>query len=308
MTGPITLPSDAPRILPVAGSRIAGMRGTVGAALLFSAAAHAGALYWAVSAMPPREMTLSAGASVAIEIVLVQGPGASSARAAGGPEDAKKVEDRIPDRAAELDPPVPDRAVSADRHDSTLAAERSDPSDPTSFAPADPAVFTAAHPAPEIPKAEPLDPAAEVAVATPPPPPPRPDRAAVDRRPTTQTAHVTATEQIPGAAAAPAGPAGESERTKDADGKQAASPRADNPAPAYPYAARLRGQQGRVLLQVEVLPSGDAGAIAVAQSSGYDSLDRAARQAVQRWRFHPALQNGQPIAASVQVPVRFALN
>jgi protein TonB len=284
------------------------MRGTVGAALLFSAAAHAGALYWAVSALPPQEMALSAGASVAIDVVLVQGPGGLPARAAGEPEDAEKAEDRISDRAAGADASMPDRVVSADRRDSALAPEPSDPSDPPSFAPADPAAFTATHPAPETPQREPLDPAADVAVATPPPPPPRPDRPAVDSRPATQTAHVTATEPVPGAAAAPAGPAGESERTNDADGKQAASPRADNPAPAYPYAARLRGQQGRVLLQVEVLPSGDAGAVAVAQSSGYEGLDRAAQQAVRRWRFHPAQQNGHPVAASVQVPVRFALN
>lgn len=302
MTGPLSLPSDRPRILPAVGSRIAAMRGTVGAALLFSAAAHAGAVYWAVSAMPQREMTLSAGASVVIEVVLVQGPGAPSARAAGSPEDAKKSEDR-PVETAE---PALDRALSADRRASESTPEQPALVDPTTFAQAESAPSAAAHPVTEAPTAEPLDPSPEAAVSAPPPPPPRPARESDDRRRTTQTAYTTATEPAPRAPAAPAGTAGQSERTNGSDGKQAASPRADNPAPAYPYAARLRGQQGRVLLQVEVLSSGDAGAVAVAQTSGHESLDRAAQQAVQQWRFHPALRNGQPVTASVQVPVRFA--
>jgi protein TonB len=306
MTGSLNLPSDTSRTLPAAGPRIAAMRGTVGAALLFSAAAHAGAVYWAVSAMPQREMTMSAGASVAIEVVLVEGPGAPSARASDAPENEKKVEDRVQDRTAETAEPILDHALSADRRESESTPEQPALVKSTPFAPAESAPFAAAHPATEAPTAEPLDPFPEAAVSPPPPPPPRPAKESGDNRPTTQIASATATEPTPAASAATAGTAGQSERTDESDGKQAASPRADNPAPAYPYAARLRGQQGRVLLQVEVLPSGKAGAVAVAQSSGYESLDRAARQAVQRWRFHPALRNGQAVAASVQVPVRFA--
>lgn len=301
MTGSLSLPSDTSRTLPAAGPRIAAMRGTVGVALLFSAAAHAGAVYWAVSAIPQREMTVSAGASVAIEVVLVQGPGAPSARASDAPESEKKAEDRVQDRPAEAAEPILDRASSADRRDSESTPEQPALVKSTPFAPAESAPPAAAHPATEAPTAEPLDPFPEAAVS-----PPRPAKESGDSRPTTQTALATATEPTPAASAATAGTAGQSERTDESDGKQAASPRADNPAPAYPYAARLRGQQGRVLLQVEVLPSGEAGAVAVAQSSGYESLDRAARQAVQRWRFHPALRNGQPVTASVQVPVRFA--
>jgi protein TonB len=86
-----------------------------------------------------------------------------------------------------------------------------------------------------------------------------------------------------------------------------AAPRADNPAPSYPDAARRRGQEGRVVLRVEVLPDGAAGAVRIERSSGVGSLDKAAFETVQHWRFRPAQKDGRPITATVQVPVRFAL-
>lgn len=88
---------------------------------------------------------------------------------------------------------------------------------------------------------------------------------------------------------------------------EGAAPSADNPAPSYPPIARLRGQYGRVVLRVEVSPSGDAETVRVAESSGYDVLDRAAADAVKQWRFIPARRNGSAVAAMVHVPVRFAL-
>ena len=61
-----------------------------------------------------------------------------------------------------------------------------------------------------------------------------------------------------------------------------------NPAPVYPRLARLRGYEGTVLLDVEVLPSGRVGRIAALTSSGHDVLDRAALSSVRNWRFQPA--------------------
>jgi protein TonB len=77
--------------------------------------------------------------------------------------------------------------------------------------------------------------------------------------------------------------------------------------PVYPETARRRGQQGRVLLQVNVSAEGLPVTVSVAQSSGYPSLDAAALTAVQRWRFVPATRAGAPVAASAEVPVRFRL-
>ena len=87
-----------------------------------------------------------------------------------------------------------------------------------------------------------------------------------------------------------------------------AAPRANNPAPSYPASARRRGQEGRVLLRVEVLTNGNVGSVALEKSSGIDSLDTAALDTVRRWRFRPARKNGQSVTATVQVPIRFALN
>jgi protein TonB len=43
-------------------------------------------------------------------------------------------------------------------------------------------------------------------------------------------------------------------------------------------------------------------------SSGSSLLDDAAIAAVNKWRFVPARQGGNPVAAWVQVPVAFKLN
>jgi protein TonB len=98
-----------------------------------------------------------------------------------------------------------------------------------------------------------------------------------------------------------------STRDGSSGGNRGAAPRADNPAPSYPASARRRGQEGRVILRVVVLPDGDAGEVVLEKSSGVESLDQAALETVRRWRFSPARRNGRPVSATVQVPIRFAL-
>ena len=78
--------------------------------------------------------------------------------------------------------------------------------------------------------------------------------------------------------------------------------------PDYPPLSRERGEQGVVMLQLAVDASGRLGEVSVLQSSGFSRLDKAARAAVQRWRFQPAIENGQPVAAQLTLPVRFALD
>lgn len=80
-----------------------------------------------------------------------------------------------------------------------------------------------------------------------------------------------------------------------------------NPAPAYPAVSRRRGEQGKTLLRVHVLPSGLPDEILIQQGSGFERLDRAAIEAVQRWKFVPAQQGGNRIAAWVIVPIQFSL-
>ena len=77
------------------------------------------------------------------------------------------------------------------------------------------------------------------------------------------------------------------------------------PAPRYPVDALRNGESGTVVLRVDVGADGVPTQVEVAKSSRSRSLDRAATEAVRRWRFRPAQRNGQPVAGSVQVPVAF---
>lgn len=76
----------------------------------------------------------------------------------------------------------------------------------------------------------------------------------------------------------------------------------------YPMDSRRRGEHGTVLLRVLVGRDGLPVDIAVERSSGHRSLDRAAREAVLRWRFRPVQVNGVTVQASGLVPIKFDIN
>ncbi|WP_328807201.1 energy transducer TonB [Paraburkholderia elongata] len=80
-----------------------------------------------------------------------------------------------------------------------------------------------------------------------------------------------------------------------------------NPAPPYPVIARQRGWEGRVLLKVHVLASGQPDEVTVAATSGHDSLDVAAVEAVSAWRFVSARRGQQPVDGWVRIPIDFKL-
>jgi protein TonB len=80
-----------------------------------------------------------------------------------------------------------------------------------------------------------------------------------------------------------------------------------NPAPAYPWLARQRGEQGTVVLAVEVLPTGRCGELHVRSSSGSSVLDAAAATAIRRWQFNPARRAGDAVSVWVEIPVTFQL-
>ena len=72
-----------------------------------------------------------------------------------------------------------------------------------------------------------------------------------------------------------------------------------NRPPEYPSEAVLNGQHGTVVVVIHVSPAGTAAGVDVVSSSGYVLLDRAARDAVTRWRFLPAVKDGQPVASDM---------
>ncbi len=78
-------------------------------------------------------------------------------------------------------------------------------------------------------------------------------------------------------------------------------------APRYPVAARQAGWEGTVMVRVLVDRRGVAATVTIRESSGYQLLDEAVLQAVKKWRFAPATQNGNPVASFHDVRVRFRL-
>jgi TonB family protein len=80
-----------------------------------------------------------------------------------------------------------------------------------------------------------------------------------------------------------------------------------HPNPAYPVQALRAGEQGTVLVLAQVDVNGQVTDAQVVRHSGSFTLDRAATNEVRRWKFEPALHDGRPAVASVEVPVSYRL-
>ena len=78
--------------------------------------------------------------------------------------------------------------------------------------------------------------------------------------------------------------------------------------PIYPTLARRRNLQGVVLVEVRLDEAGLLREITLLRSSGVESLDRSALNAVSAWRFRPETLNGQPVPSRVHIPIEFALS
>jgi protein TonB len=79
-----------------------------------------------------------------------------------------------------------------------------------------------------------------------------------------------------------------------------------NRPPAYPEESVTNGEHGTVVLLIHVSPAGRPAAVDVLRSSGYFLLDNAARDAVSRWRFLPAVKDGQPVASDTTMGFVFS--
>ncbi len=79
--------------------------------------------------------------------------------------------------------------------------------------------------------------------------------------------------------------------------------------PKYSDFAKKMKIQGRVVLDVEILTSGNVGAVEVVKSlnPGPGGLDEAAITAIKQTKFQPATSNGKPVAVWLQIPVEFSL-
>jgi protein TonB len=77
--------------------------------------------------------------------------------------------------------------------------------------------------------------------------------------------------------------------------------------PTYPATARRIGAQGTTILRVFVADDGRVVDVLVQESAGHADLDRAAADAVARWRFEPARRGAQAVGMWVLLPVQFQL-
>lgn len=105
------------------------------------------------------------------------------------------------------------------------------------------------------------------------------------------------------------GAGGTGGRSSPAGGKmsQAVPKYRENTHPRYPMLARSRSEEGVVIITAEVLANGRVGNLGIRRTSGYRLLDHSALEAVRNWKFEPARKMGIPVAAWVEIPIRFAL-
>lgn len=76
--------------------------------------------------------------------------------------------------------------------------------------------------------------------------------------------------------------------------------------PHYPDAARERGDEGEVIVEAWVAASGRVERAQVRASAGPE-FDAAALEAIHEARFHPAWQDGEPVASVVAMRLHFEL-
>jgi TonB family protein len=76
--------------------------------------------------------------------------------------------------------------------------------------------------------------------------------------------------------------------------------------PDYPAAAKRKGVEGAVKLDVSIGPDGHVTKVEVV--SGNSALTDAAKTAVTRWRFRPTLLNGEAVEVVTTVCVPFTLS
>jgi protein TonB len=76
----------------------------------------------------------------------------------------------------------------------------------------------------------------------------------------------------------------------------------------YPSAARRRGEEGRVVVEVSIDAAGRVAAWNVVQGSGFRRLDGAVDCVLRRLEFLPGSRDGRAVPSSVLLPVQFRLD
>lgn len=180
--------------------------------------------------------------------------------------------------------------------------------------------------------AEFIEPAPPAAEPKPAPPPPKPQPVVKRETPRPQPAPVPTpmpvASPVPAPAPAPNAPTATTEVPVAAAPAPASAPPAppappppprielpssnadylNNPRPAFPALSKRLNEQGIVTLRVFIEVDGRPSRVDIHKSSGFERLDRAARETVlTRWKFVPGKRNGVAEAMWVEVPLNFVL-
>lgn len=77
--------------------------------------------------------------------------------------------------------------------------------------------------------------------------------------------------------------------------------------PDYPSRARRRGEQGDVVVEIDVSAAGRVDRVRVVESCGFRELDEAAVKAVRAATFRPARRGAEPMASAARLKLSFRL-
>jgi len=80
------------------------------------------------------------------------------------------------------------------------------------------------------------------------------------------------------------------------------------PPPPYPNVSARIGEEGTVQLELDVAANGRVTDARVVKSSGFARLDRAALEAVRKWRLRPATVDGRAVAGTLLHEIVFRLD
>jgi protein TonB len=90
----------------------------------------------------------------------------------------------------------------------------------------------------------------------------------------------------------------------------AAAPGRENPvpvrtvAPEYPREMKANGVSGLVMVKCTIDEQGNVQGTDVIKSSN-EQFDRYATDALKKWKFKPARQDGAPVSVQVTIPIKF---
>jgi protein TonB len=94
---------------------------------------------------------------------------------------------------------------------------------------------------------------------------------------------------------------------------QAAIPGRENPVPVrtvppeYPRELKDQNVSGLVMVKCTIDEQGNVAETSIVKSSN-GQFDRFATDAVRKWKFKPARQDGAPISVQVTIPIKFVLD